>query len=244
MRVIPVIDLKGGRAVHAVRGERKFYQPLRSVLVDGSDPLRVARALRTKLGLDELYVADLDAIERRTGVAPAIGSLARESQVIVDAGSADVASARALLDLAVAGVVVGSETLPDAQAPARIRTGLPGVRLIVSLDLRGSRVVTRADDLRDLPPADALARLMGRSLHEAIVLDFDRVGTGEGPDIALVAELHRRLPDLQLLAGGGVRRLGDLKALRRAGAAGALVGTALHTGAIDRDALAALREGA
>ncbi|MEZ5124447.1 MAG: HisA/HisF-related TIM barrel protein [Solirubrobacterales bacterium] len=127
-------------------------------------------------GSTRLYVADLRR-DRAPGPVSirGSGSLARESQVIVDAGSADVASARALLDLAVAGVVVGSETLPDARALTCIRTGLPGVRLIVSLDLRGGRVVTRADDLRDLPPADALARVMGGGLHEAIVLDLDRV---------------------------------------------------------------------
>jgi phosphoribosylformimino-5-aminoimidazole carboxamide ribotide isomerase len=54
MRVIPVIDLKSGAAVHAVRGERERYRPLRSEIVAGSDPIRAARALRRALGLDEL----------------------------------------------------------------------------------------------------------------------------------------------------------------------------------------------
>jgi phosphoribosylformimino-5-aminoimidazole carboxamide ribotide isomerase len=57
MRVIPVIDLKSGAAVHAVRGERERYRPLRSGLVAGSDPVEVARAVREALGLGELYVA-------------------------------------------------------------------------------------------------------------------------------------------------------------------------------------------
>ena len=32
MRVIPVIDLMGGVAVHAVRGERERYRPVRSLI--------------------------------------------------------------------------------------------------------------------------------------------------------------------------------------------------------------------
>ena len=63
MRVVPVIDLKDGTAVHAVRGERERYRPVNSTLAgDDGDPLALARAFRSALGLDELYVADLDAI--------------------------------------------------------------------------------------------------------------------------------------------------------------------------------------
>ena len=62
------------------------------------------------------------------------------------------------------------------------------------------------------------------------MLDLARVGSGEGPDVALIAELHGAFPDLELLAGGGVRSVDDLRALDAAGAAGALVATALHRG--------------
>jgi phosphoribosylformimino-5-aminoimidazole carboxamide ribotide isomerase len=59
--------------------------------------------------------------------------------------------------------------------------------------------------------------------------------------VALIGELRRTAPDLELLAGGGVRHAGDLRALRDAGAAGALVATALHAGAIGPDELRELR---
>ena len=94
MRVIPVIDLKSGAAVHAVRGQRERYRPLRSKLVAGSDPLRVARAVRGELGLDELYVADLDAIAGGPPHRDALAALAREARVMVDAGVTDAAAVR------------------------------------------------------------------------------------------------------------------------------------------------------
>ena len=65
MRIIPVIDLKNGQAVHGKSGQRESYRPVRSVLVEGSDPIRTADAFYRKLGCTELYVADLDAIERK-----------------------------------------------------------------------------------------------------------------------------------------------------------------------------------
>jgi phosphoribosylformimino-5-aminoimidazole carboxamide ribotide isomerase len=214
MRVVPVIDLKDGTAVHAVRGERERYRPV-------GDPLWLARTFR----LEELYVADLDAITGAGENDAVIRALARESRVMVDAGVSEPERARALLDLGVDRVVVGTETLPDADVLDRL---LP--EAILSVDLRDGRTLSRDPQLAGLPALDALARLHRAELREVIVLDLARVGSGAGPDVPLIAELHAAFPGLALLAGGGVRDAGDLRALADAGAAGALVATALHRG--------------
>jgi phosphoribosylformimino-5-aminoimidazole carboxamide ribotide isomerase len=240
MRVIPVIDLKGGAAVHAVRGERERYRPLRSELVAGSDPVRVARAVREALGLDELYVADLDAIAGGPPHREVVAALAREARVMVDAGVTEVAAVRLLLELGAARVVIGTETLAGQAVLERLRAELPDAPLVLSLDLRAGRVLSRDADLARLGAAEALARLGHSGVREVIVLDLARVGSGAGPDVALVRELCARFPELELLAGGGVRDVADLRALAEAGAAGALVATALHGGAIGPDELRAL----
>ena len=240
MRVIPVIDLKGATAVHAVRGERERYRPLHSEIVAGSDPVEVTRAVRDTLGLDELYVADLDAIAGRSAHRETIAALAREARVMVDAGVTAVAEVGRLLELGAARVVIGTETLADERALERLRAELPEARLVLSLDLRAGRVLSPQPELQRLGGPEALARLGGSGLREAIVLDLARVGSGTGPDVALVRELSARFPELELLAGGGVRDAADLRALAEAGAAGALVATALHSGALGRDDLRAL----
>jgi HisA/HisF family protein len=240
MRVIPVIDLKGGAAVHAVRGERERYRPLRSELVAGSDPVRVARAVREALGLDELYVADLDAIAGGPPHREVVAALAREARVMVDAGVTEVAAVRLLLELGAARVVIGTETLADQSALERLRAELPDAPLVLSLDVRAGRVISPDAELARLGAAEALARLGHSGVREVIVLDLARVGSGAGPDVALVRELYARFPELELLAGGGVRDVADLRALAEAGAAGALVATALHGGAIGPDELRAL----
>ena len=236
MRVIPVIDLKGGAAVHAVRGQRERYRPLRSGLVAGSDPLRVARAFRGELELDELYVADLDAIAGGPPHRAALAALAQEARVMVDAGVTDLAAARPLLELGVARVVIGTETLANEAALERM-TDLP---LVLSLDFRAGRLLSPDSELARLDPSEALARLARSGVREVIVLDLARVGSGAGPQVELVGELCTRFPDLELLAGGGVRDLADLRALAAGGAAGALVATALHGGAIRGEELRAL----
>jgi phosphoribosylformimino-5-aminoimidazole carboxamide ribotide isomerase len=258
MRVVGVIDLKGGSAVHAVRGERERYRPVRSAIGgDDGDALALARGYRDALGLEEIYVADLDAIVGESGRAAqsgdaAIGAgagehrallraLAAEARVMADAGVSDPARAQALLDLGVHRVIVGTETLGGPDALDRLVAELPDGALVLSVDLRDGRVLSPDAELAGAPAMDALARLHRPGLREAIVLDLARVGSGAGPDVALIAELHDAFGDLELLAGGGVRTIDDLRALDRAGASGALVATALHRGVIGRRELAELR---
>jgi uncharacterized protein related to proFAR isomerase len=263
VRVVGVIDLKDGTAVHAVRGERERYRPVQSVIAsEDGNPLALARAFCSELGLDELYVADLDAITGRSehaarsdaatrsdpaaasaGGAPhhtaLLAALAREARVMVDAGVTEPAAARALLDLGAERVIVGTETLSGGDALERLLAELPDGAVILSVDLRERRVLSPDPQLAGLTAIDAL-RLLPR-VREAIVLDLARVGSGAGPDVALIAEIHATFPGLELLAGGGVRDAGDLRALDAAGAAGALVATALHGGVIGPRELAELR---
>ena len=230
MRVIGVIDLKDGTAVHAVRGERERYRPVRSVVTgDDGDALALARGFRSVLGLDELYVADLDAIAGDGENVALIDALARESLVMVDAGIREPGRARELLDFGAHRVVAGTETLPGPDAlDALLAVG----RVILSVDLRDGRLLSPDRQLEGLTALEAVKRLHREALRELIVLDLARVGSGAGLDIELIAELHAAFPDVELLAGGGVRDAADLRALAGAGAAGALVATALHTGVI------------
>jgi phosphoribosylformimino-5-aminoimidazole carboxamide ribotide isomerase len=218
--------------VHAVRGERERYRPLRSKLVAGSDPLAVARAVRQELGLDELYVADLDAIAGGPGHLDVVAALAREARAMVDAGVTEVAPVRQLIELGAASVVIGTETLTDHAALGRLRAGFPEAPLVLSLDLRAGRLLSPDPDLAGLGAAEALTRMGPAGVREVIVLDLGRVGSSAGPDVALGRALRAGFPQLELLAGGGVRDVADLRALADAGAAGALVATALHRGAI------------
>ena len=212
--MVGVIDLKDGTAVHAVRGERERYRPV-------GDPLSLARRFR----LEELYVADLDAIAGAGDNDAVIRALAREARIMVDAGVSEPGRAQALLELGVHRVVVGTETLADADALGRL---LP--EAVLSVDLREGHTLSPDPRLAGLHALDAVALLHRPGLREVIILDLARVGSGAGPDVAAIAEIHAAFPELELLAGGGVRDAADLRALADAGAAGALVATALHRG--------------
>jgi len=241
-----------------VRGERERYRPVSSARGgEDGDALALARGFGAVLGLEEVYVADLDAIAGRSDAAARGGrigvpgaaagnrallrALAHETRLMVDAGVSDAAAARELLDLGAHRVIVGTETLAGRAALDQLLADVPAGVAILSVDLRDGRLLSSDPQLAGLAAPEALARLRHPGLREVIVLDLARVGSGAGPDVELIAELHGAFGDLELLAGGGVRDADDLRALDAAGASGALVATALHRGVIGAAQLAELR---
>lgn len=232
MKVIPVADLMKGRMVHAVRGRRKEYTPVRGVLGTGELPLSVCEHLEKSLGLIDLYVADLDAIEGRGDNRRLIAELARSTNldVVLDAGTSDLAAARDCLGLGVDRVVIGTETIEDLEEAAKIARQLRRSS-IASLDMRGPAVLSRNPTLSAAGPVDAAVLLDELGFRELILLDLSRVGTMGGPDTGLVSAVVDRI-SADVIVGGGVRNADDLAALNDLGIAGCLLGSALHSGAI------------
>jgi phosphoribosylformimino-5-aminoimidazole carboxamide ribotide isomerase len=251
MRVIPVLDLKGGLAVHAVRGERARYAPVQSVLAPSSDPVVLARAFLAKLGCRDCYVADLDAIQGIGNHAAVVRALVGLGlHVWLDAGISTAADASRVLDWGPAHVIAGTETLtsldnlsqivagippgPPLQVPARQAAADPARsgRCVLSLDLRDGRLLGGSTAVEGFDAVQLAALGWAAGIRTFIVLDLGRVGTGGGVQTNTAMKLRAALPAAEIIVGGGVRDTADMRELARLGFDGVLVATALHTGAI------------
>ena len=239
MRVIGVIDLAGGRAVHARAGERAAYRPVESPLLSGpGDAVALATVYRERLALQELYVADLDALGGRSPQSALIRSIVDVGvPVLADVGAASPADARRAIEYGAARVIVALETLPSLDALEAVVEAVGGERVIFSLDLRsGVPVVSHAAAavIRAGSPLELVGVAAKCGVAGTIILDLARVGTGTGVDGELIRAIRVAHPTLELLAGGGVRDRADLDRLARCGCDGALVATALLEGRITR----------
>jgi phosphoribosylformimino-5-aminoimidazole carboxamide ribotide isomerase len=234
VRVIGVIDLKGGKAVHARGGSRELYEPVHSVLLSDDqrgDATALTRAYRDRLGLPEIYVADLDRITNGGRLSEALASIAAVGvPLMVDAGITSVTSATALLATGARRVVVGLETLTSLEELAGIVEGVGPSSVVFSLDVRGEQVLTLpASALAGAAPVALAREATSRGIRSVLVLDLARVGRGDGPRMSLVEQVRAACPDVELIAGGGVRDSRDIDRLAAIGCDAALVGTALHS---------------
>jgi HisA/HisF family protein len=238
MKVLPVLDISRGIAVHAIAGERARYRPVESVLAPSADPLDLARGFRDRLGLSEIYLADLDSIGGEEPAWELYRALIQEDlTLMVDAGVKDRHLALGLREAGVRSVVAGLETLRGPEQIPELVEGIGPRSLVLGLDLRGGSPMgdSRVWGMRDASAIAGSAHAKGVSRF--LVLDLSRVGTGQGPPLDALCAVAGRLKAADLLAGGGVRGIADLRALAAAGATGALVATALHDGSLDRAAL-------
>jgi phosphoribosylformimino-5-aminoimidazole carboxamide ribotide isomerase len=251
MRLIPVIDLAHGQAVHAKAGDRALYPPVESVLIPGrdGDPFALVQAYRDALGARECYVADLDAIQGGQLQRGLLRELARDATpcgLLVDAGAHSPAGVTDVLALGAAAAVIGLETLRGLDfLGATVAAAAPG-DVLFSLDLRLGRPVLSAEaaasEAGRVEPEELASRAVDAGVGALLVLDVGRVGTGGGLDLELLRRLRRRFPSVRLLAGGGVAGPEDLTRLAEAGCDGALVATALHTGRIGQSSASASRQ--
>ena len=238
MRIVGVIDVRGGLAVHALGGRREEYAPIGLAAGErvNGDAAALARVYVDRLGVRELYVADLDAIEGGIGALNAgpLGQVvALGVPVWIDAGVTTPAAADVVLEAGASAIIVGLETLPSLDALAAISQASGSRRVAFSVDLRNGMPITLPGVEHARWSAAEIARSGGeRGVGTVIVLDLARVGTGTGPDLESMTAIRRAVPQVTLFAGGGVRGTDDVDALARAGCDGALVATALLSGAV------------
>jgi phosphoribosylformimino-5-aminoimidazole carboxamide ribotide isomerase len=225
MEIIPVLDLKDGKVVHARQGQRDTYQPIVSRLSSTSAPDDVLAGLLRLRSFTKVYIADLDAIGKKGEHAQIVSELAHEHPAVefwLDDGRTAPAAPNVSDNIR---RVLGSESVHDIEA-----FRVADATAILSLDFRGSDF---------LGPPDLLEQ---PSLwpNRIIVMTLARVGSSDGPDLERLAMIKQRAGARRLYAAGGVRGAADLEALRRAGAAGVLVASALHDGRLTPADLAKL----
>lgn len=237
MKVIPAIDLRGGRCVRLLQGE--FDAETRY----HHDPVELALEYQS-LGCTDLHVVDLDGA--RTGdpanlaIIRAIAA-ATDMAVQVGGGIRDFERLARLLEDGVARVVLGSLAVNGPETVAGwLREAGPD-RLVVALDVRldmaGVPRVTSHGWTRDsrLTLWQAVERFTEPPLRHVLCTDISRDGALSGPNLALYEEFTARFPDIALQASGGVRDMGDIDALARIGAAAAITGKALLEGTLSAE---------
>lgn len=239
----PALDIRGGRVVRLRQGD--YAQETRYA----DEPLAAARA-HAEAGARWLHLVDLDAA--RVGgytLAPLLREIRAQTGLRVQTGGGvrSEADVEAILDAGAARVVVGSLAVREPARVARWLGRFGAERLTVALDAR------EVDGEWRLPVAgwtadsgarldELLARYADAGLRHLLCTDIACDGMLAGPNLGLYRRVLARVPAVAVQGSGGVRDAADVRALRDAGCAGAVLGRALLEGRLRLDD--ALREAA
>ncbi|WP_435348190.1 1-(5-phosphoribosyl)-5-[(5-phosphoribosylamino)methylideneamino]imidazole-4-carboxamide isomerase [Haloarchaeobius sp. HRN-SO-5] len=235
--VVPAVDVQDGEVVQLVQGERGTEKTY-------GDPVDAAERW-VEQGARTLHLVDLDgAFEGERVNAPAIEAILDAVDVTVQLGGGirTAADAIDLLDRGVDRVILGTAAVENPDVVAEISDVYPD-GVLVSLDAKGGEVVVSGwTEGTGLDPTEAAGRYEDLGATGILFTDVDVEGRLAGVQTDPV----RRLVDavgIPVVASGGVATLDDVRALRDAGAAAVVVGSALYEGRFTlREALAALDE--
>ena len=231
MHIIPVIDLLNGVVVHAKQGARHNYQPIKSRLSASSKPLDVVTALLDLYPFTQLYIADLNAIQKLTNnnfaVVAAIAARFPALEIWLDAGFRQVDELNIWQNFNVRPIL-GSENfthLADYLAIKKVD--------ILSLDFMPKPILDEKTCSGSQYPCafQGSAELLKNSEYwpkNVIVMALAQVGANAGVNVDLLQKILALKTDQNIYAAGGVRGLDDLIALKNMGIHGALMATALH----------------
>lgn len=228
-RVIPCLDVAGGRVVKGVN----FVD-----LVDAGDPVEQARAYDAA-GADELCFLDIGASHEGRGTM--VDVVRRTAEVCfmpltVGGGVRGVDDARALLLAGADKVAVNSAAVSRPEVVAEIAERMGSQCVVASVDARrvaegrwevfthGGRRETGIDAV-----AHAL-RLAELGAGELLVTSMDRDGTRDGYDLDLIRTIADQVT-VPVVASGGVGNLRHLvEGIRDGHASAVLAASIFHFG--------------
>jgi phosphoribosylformimino-5-aminoimidazole carboxamide ribotide isomerase len=228
--LIPAIDVLGGRCVRLAQGD---YQ---RATVYAEDPGEVA-ARFARARVPRIHVVDLDGAKTgRPCNAQAVQRILANAggiPVQLGGGLRGLAAVEEALATGVARVVLGTVAAREPAVAREAAQRFPG-RIAVGIDARDGEVAVAGWREGSGKRAVDLARELEDAGVAAIIFtDIGRDGMLEGPNLEATVELAACVA-IPVIVSGGIRDAADvLAAAAHPGLAGAIVGRALYTGALD-----------
>lgn len=225
--LIPSIDLRGGRVVQLVQGERLAIE---SDDLDGW----VARFS----GFPKVQLIDLDAAMGSGTNDTLVRQVAPRLRSRVGGGIRSIERAREVLDYGAVAIIVSSSLFrngqPDLAFARSLADAVGPERVIAAVDSKGGRVVIRGwTEPVDVTAAEA-ARALEPYCGEFLYTHVDREGLMSGTDITAVQAVAQAT-SRPVTAAGGITTREEIDTLDAAGI-DAVVGMALYTGTLSLNA--------
>ncbi|MBX5442692.1 MAG: imidazole glycerol phosphate synthase subunit HisF [Solirubrobacteraceae bacterium] len=228
-RVIPCLDVDGGRVVKGTR-----FLNLR----DAGDPVELA-AFYDREGADELVFLDITATHHKRETVVDLARRTADEVFVpftIGGGIRSVADAQAVLDAGADKVSVNSAAVARPDLISEMAPVFGDQCVVLAIDARrrddgaGWEVVVAGGRTRTGRDAVAWAREgVERGAGEILLTSMDRDGTSDGYDLELIRAVSEAV-NVPVIASGGAGELSHLADALNAGADAALAASIFHFG--------------
>lgn len=229
MQIIPAIDIIEGKCVRLTQGDyaqKKIYN---------EHPLEVAKMFEDA-GITRLHLVDLDGAKKgEVQNWKVLESIAANTKLVIDFGGGikRETDLKIVLNAGAAMATIGSLAVKNADLFIDWVSTYGSDRFFLGADVRDEKIAVGGWlETTDVTIVDFLKNYLQKGINHVFCTDISKDGKLEGPSIELYQNLIHQLPELNLVASGGVSALTDLVALKTIGCTGVIIGKAIYEGRI------------
>lgn len=235
IEIIPAMDLIGGKCVRLTQGDFSRETAY------ADDPLETAKRFEAA-GLSRLHMVDLDGARSGAPVnLHVLSRVASGTSLTIDYGGgikseADVA---AVFDAGASIINIGSLAVRQPETFLGWVEKFGGDKILLGADTKNGMVAIDGWQTEtEEPILQYLHNFAGRGVSRAFVTDIASDGAMAGPSIELYREITDAVPEIGLIASGGVRSIADIDELETIGCIGVIIGKAIYDRTIKLEDLA------
>ena len=229
IEIIPAIDMIEGKCVRLTQGDyatRKVYN---------EDPLEVAKAFEDA-GIRRLHVVDLDGAKAGHIVNyRVLEKLAGHTSLVIDFGGGlkQTKDVEIAFDCGAQMVTGGSIAVKDPETFTAWIARFGSERIILGADAKDRRIaISGWEEATDAELLPFIQQYREQGIEKVICTDISRDGMLEGPAVDLYKEILEAVPEIYLIASGGVSSIADIEKLTEANVPAVIFGKALYEGRI------------
>ena len=229
IEIIPAIDMIEGKCVRLTQGDyatRKVYN---------EDPLEVAKAFEDA-GIRRLHVVDLDGAKAGHIVNyRMLEKLAGHTSLVIDFGGGlkQTKDVEIAFDCGAQMVTGGSIAIKDPETFTAWIARFGSERIILGADAKDRRIaISGWEEATDAELLPFIQKYREQGIEKVICTDISRDGMLEGPAVDLYKEILEAVPEIYLIASGGVSSIADIEKLAEANVPAVIFGKALYEGRI------------
>ena len=229
IEIIPAIDLIDGKCVRLTQGDysqKKIYN---------ENPIEVAKMFQDA-GISRLHLVDLDGAKAQHIVNYIVlERITSKTDLIVDFGGGLKSDddLRIAFECGASMVTGGSIAVKNPEIFTGWIEKYGSEKIMLGADVKNMKIaVSGWMEDTDIELIPFLETYQKRGISKIICTDISKDGMLEGPSIELYRDIIRKLPDVFLIASGGVSSIADIEILHDCGVPAVIFGKAIYEGKI------------
>ena len=225
IKIIPAIDILGGKCVRLQKGDYNKYK------IYNDDPVKIAQDFKEK-GIKYLHIVDLDGAKIGRPVNhQVVESVIKKTNLKVQVGGGirTLEHAESLFKIGVSKIIIGSMLIRDPDFFAELIKKYSAEKVIAGIDVKDNvPAIAGWLESTQTTTEELIQKTINLGAQEFIITDISKDGMLSGPNFELYKNIKLQFPDIKLIASGGVSCQNDIVKLEKIKSDGVIVGKAIY----------------